>query len=148
MLPHTISPTSTSTRDRALRESLLAQRHQLLQATRSRMDDVRDGADEAHEVRDEAEIFEADMRTDLELALVEMQRETLAKIDAALTELDEGTYGRCRSCGAEIATRRLQALPFAVRCKTCEDRREEAEEMRPIPAERLWPRGRFSEAVA
>ena len=42
--------------------------------------------------------------------------------------LEEGTYGNCFECGDEIAEARLRALPFALRCKDCEEARETAEQ--------------------
>jgi DnaK suppressor protein len=56
-----------------------------------------------------------------------MKSETLNKIEAARRRLDEGTYGDCFECGDEISEARLRALPFAVRCKDCEEARETAE---------------------
>ena len=55
-----------------------------------------------------------------------MKAETLNKINEALARLDEGRYGTCYECGDEIAEARLRALPFAVRCKDCEEERETA----------------------
>ena len=43
-----------------------------------------------------------------------------------INRLDEGRYGHCYECGDEIAEARLRALPFAVRCKDCEEEREVA----------------------
>ena len=57
-----------------------------------------------------------------------MKTETLHKIEEALSRLEEGTYGNCFECGDEISERRLRALPFAVRCKDCEEAREIAEQ--------------------
>ena len=57
-----------------------------------------------------------------------MKSETLHKIEEALARLDENTYGNCFECGDEISERRLRALPFAVRCKDCEEAREIAEQ--------------------
>jgi DnaK suppressor protein len=57
-----------------------------------------------------------------------MKSETLTKIDAALRRLEEGTYGDCFECGDQISEARLRALPFAVRCKDCEEARETAEQ--------------------
>ena len=48
----------------------------------------------------------------------------MAKITAALERLEEGTYGYCYECGEEIAGRRLRALPFAERCRDCEETHE------------------------
>jgi DnaK suppressor protein len=53
-----------------------------------------------------------------------MKTETLRKIEAALRRLDGGAYGDCAECGTPIATARLKALPFALRCTACEGARE------------------------
>jgi DnaK suppressor protein len=45
-------------------------------------------------------------------------------IDAALQRIGEGTYGECFECGEKITEARLKALPFAVRCRACEEARE------------------------
>ena len=80
-----------------------------------------------NEVLDAVESAEADIQEDLEFALVQMKSETLNKITDALTRLEQGDYGNCVDCGDEIAEKRLRALPFAVRCKDCEEARELAE---------------------
>jgi DnaK suppressor protein len=80
-----------------------------------------------NEVLDAVESAEADIQEDLEFALVQMKSETLNKITDALTRLDQGDYGNCYECGDEIAEKRLRALPFAVRCKDCEEAKEVAE---------------------
>ena len=79
------------------------------------------------EVLDAVESAEADIQEDIEFALVQMKSETLTKINDALGRLEQGDYGNCFECGAEIAEKRLRALPFAVRCKDCEEAREVAE---------------------
>ena len=80
-----------------------------------------------NEVLDAVESAEADIQEDLEFALVQMKSETLNKINDALSRLETGNYGNCFDCGEEIAEKRLRALPFAVRCKDCEQARENAE---------------------
>lgn len=67
---------------------------------------------------------EADIHGDIEFALLQMKAETLTKINAALERLEEGTYGYCYECGEEIAEKRLRALPFAERCRDCEEAHE------------------------
>jgi len=71
---------------------------------------------------------EIDIQEDIEFALIQMKAETLEKINQALARLEEGTYGHCFECGDEIAQPRLRALPFAVRCKDCEEAREMAQQ--------------------
>jgi DnaK suppressor protein len=87
-------------------------------------------------VLDQGESSEVDTQGDIEFALIQMKAETLNKIDVALQRLDEGTYGVCFECGDEIAHQRLRALPFAVRCKDCEEARETAEQRERIMARR------------
>jgi len=81
-----------------------------------------------NEVLDTVESSEADIQGDIELALLQMKSETLNKVNDALTRLEQGDYGNCFDCGEEIAEKRLRALPFAVRCKDCEEARENAEQ--------------------
>ncbi len=56
-------------------------------------------------------------------ALVGSLRETLLDIDTALGKLEAGTYGRCESCGQDIAEARLEAMPAARLCMTCASKR-------------------------
>jgi DnaK suppressor protein len=81
-----------------------------------------------NEVLDAVESAEADIQEDIEFALVQMKSETLNKINDALVRLEHGEYGNCFDCGEEIAEKRLRALPFAVRCKDCEEAREAVEQ--------------------
>jgi DnaK suppressor protein len=46
-------------------------------------------------------------------------RHQLEQLDGALARVADGTYGRCSSCGADIAPERLDALPAATTCITC-----------------------------
>ena len=80
-----------------------------------------------NEVFDAVESSEADIQDEIEFALIQMKSETLNKINDALARLEQGDYGNCFECGEEIAQKRLRALPFAVRCKDCEEAREVAE---------------------
>ena len=81
-----------------------------------------------NEVLDAVESAEADIQEELEFALVQMKSETLSKVNDALVRLEQGNYGNCFDCGDEIAEKRLRALPFAVRCKDCEQARENTEQ--------------------
>jgi DnaK suppressor protein len=44
---------------------------------------------------------------------------TEEKLERALAKLDDGSYGRCDSCGAPIAPARLDAVPESVLCIDC-----------------------------
>lgn len=112
-----------------LKQILEERRREILSEVQEKMRDVRafGASGEGQGVLDSAETTEADIQDDIELALIQMKSETLHKIEEALSRLDEQTYGNCFECGEEISERRLRALPFAVRCKDCEEAREMAE---------------------
>ena len=113
-----------------LKEMLESRRQEIQAQVQGRMRDVRaEGAwgGKLNEVLDTVESSEKDIQEEIEFALIEMKSETLNKINDALARLDQGDYGNCFECGEEIAEKRLRALPFAVRCKDCEEAREVAE---------------------
>jgi DnaK suppressor protein len=111
-----------------LRKMLEDRRRELMTAVQGKMRDVRSMDGKDREVLDQGESSEVDIQEDIEFALIQMKSETLTKIDAALRRLEEGTYGNCFECDEEISEARLRALPFAVRCKDCEQARETAEQ--------------------
>ena len=46
----------------------------------------------------------------------------LDAVQASLTRLQDGTYGRCTSCGKSIGAQRLEAMPEALLCIACAER--------------------------
>src|SRR3546814_13132406 len=44
-------------------------------------------------------------------------------ISAALAKIDAGTYGICERCAAPIPFARLEAVPYAAYCVTCQAKR-------------------------
>ncbi len=88
------------------------------------MRDVRERSGDDRDVVDTHDGADIDIQADLDLALIQMKAETLGRIDAALRRLEAGAYGDCIECARAISSERLNALPFAVRCTTCENTRE------------------------
>ena len=114
---------TTPTRIRDLRQILLDRRSQIEGDVRTR---IRDGRTErTEEVQDEGATSDAALQNGIDFAMIQLKAETLARIDAALARLDAGMYGDCFDCGDEISDKRLRALPFAVRCTSCEEKREQ-----------------------
>jgi DnaK suppressor protein len=123
--------TMAPARDHELKRMLDERRNELQAAVKGKMRDVRAEAvwgGKQNEVLDAVESSEADIQEDIEFALIQMKSETLNKVTDALARLKQGEYGYCFECGEEIAEKRLRALPFAVRCKDCEEAREIAEQ--------------------
>ena len=65
-----------------------------------------------------------DMQPDLAEVLLLRCQETIEEIEEALRLLEDGTYGLCSSCGVAIRYERLEAVPVAQRCVSCQSGRE------------------------
>ena len=56
------------------------------------------------------------------LGIVENLMSMLNDVDAALTKVEEGTYGVCESCGKQIGADRLEFRPTSTRCVDCKSK--------------------------
>lgn len=96
------------------RESLKKQAEDM----RRRIDHIQQAeqSETAEGQTDAAHLWEnADLRADeLDEAVGELR-----DIDAALSRLDEGTYGACVTCGQPISEERLEFLPTTTVCAAC-----------------------------
>jgi DnaK suppressor protein len=81
---------------------------------------------EVSEVKDAEEQSMEDFVRGMDFALMEMESDTLRRIDDALLRLQAGTYGVCAECDEKIAEARLRALPFATLCRDCQENEEDA----------------------
>lgn len=115
----------TATRRADLKQILIERQREVQDDVQNRMRGGR--TDQTHGMGDQVDRSDAHIQGDIEFALLQLRAETLGRISEALVRLEAGQYGMCLSCGAEIAERRLRALPFAVRCQGCEEERERAD---------------------
>ncbi|GEP33993.1 DnaK suppressor protein [Nocardioides szechwanensis] len=109
---------SDTPRDRLLadRERTSARLATLRGDFRSVVDASRDtNADDEHDPEGATIAFE---RSQV-YALVRQATQHLDEVDAALSRLDDGTYGRCEVCGNAIAAARLEVRPTARTCVAC-----------------------------
>ena len=113
-----------SNRNAQLRALLISRRDQLTSDVQGRIREVVTRAPGDRDAATDHECAESNIQGDIELALIQMKSETLRRIDAALRRVDQGTYGICVECEGPISKERLQALPFAARCTSCEEARE------------------------
>ena len=75
-----------------------------------------------------------DRITSVDNHLEQRGQKTLRDIEVALERLATGSYGICHSCGEEIGSARLKALPTAILCIDCAKDREKKH--------RTWTRDR------
>ncbi len=76
------------------------------------------------QVLDEGGKAEANSRMGVNVELCEQSTQTLKRIEAALARIDAGTFGDCLMCEEQISLRRLQAIPYAILCKPCQEKAE------------------------
>jgi DnaK suppressor protein len=65
----------------------------------------------------------------LELRARDRQRKLIAKIDAALARIEDGSYGYCEETGEPIGLRRLEARPIATLSLEAQERHERREKV-------------------
>ncbi len=132
-----------------LQKILEERQREILSEVHEKIKDVRaEGASGMmHSVAEAGETSTADVQDDIDFALIQMKAETVHKINEALSRLEEGTYGNCFECGDEISPKRLRALPFAVRCKDCEEARENAVQRDRVLAQRRGASALFIDMV-
>lgn len=63
----------------------------------------------------------------IELRARDRQRKLIAKIDAALQRIEDGTYGYCEDTGEPISLKRLEARPIATLSVEAQERHERRE---------------------
>lgn len=61
-----------------------------------------------------------DLEPDLAHVLLVRCQETLEEIEEALDLIEQAAYGLCAGCRTEIPYERLEALPAARRCVSCQ----------------------------
>jgi len=75
--------------------------------------------DEAANFPDPADRATQEEEFSIELRTRDRERKLIKKIDQTIDRLDQGDFGYCDTCGAEIGLRRLEARPTASQCVDC-----------------------------
>ncbi|WP_040485030.1 RNA polymerase-binding protein DksA [Lutibaculum baratangense] len=99
------------------REDILRESRETLQQLQSENQNHPDLADRASSETDRA----------IELRARDRQRKLIAKIDAALKRIEDGTYGYCEETGEPIGLKRLDARPIATLSLEAQERHERRE---------------------
>lgn len=89
-----------------------------------------EGRETDESAMDDGDLSVKDHDEALKLKHLDAHRIQLIKIDESLRKIEEGTYGLCEDCGDEINSERLRILPFAIRCRDCQEAEEERESSR------------------
>ena len=106
------------------RRKLLAWREEILRSTKETLQHLHDESEQHADIADRAT---SESERALELRARDRQRKLIAKIDAALIRLDDGTYGYCEETGEPIGLKRLDARPIATLSVEAQERHERRE---------------------
>jgi DnaK suppressor protein len=83
--------------------------------------------DESQNHPDLADRASSETERAIELRARDRQRKLIAKIDAALQRIEDGTYGYCEETGEPITLKRLEARPIATLSIEAQERHERRE---------------------
>jgi DnaK suppressor protein len=106
------------------RIKLLAWREDILKEARETLQHLQDDNQNHPDLADRAS-SETDRA--IELRARDRQRKLIAKIDAALQRIEDGTYGYCEETGEPISLKRLEARPIATLSIEAQERHERRE---------------------
>jgi DnaK suppressor protein len=106
------------------RQRLLSWRDDILKEAKETLQHLQDENQNHPDLADRAS-SETDRA--IELRARDRQRKLIAKIDAALNRIEDGTYGYCEETGEPIALKRLEARPIATLSVEAQERHERRE---------------------
>jgi DnaK suppressor protein len=107
-----------------VKEKLLSKKRELWHAI---SEDIREDASAEYQEllqtisKDPGDKAMAELRESTIYSYVELKAKELESIEEALIRIESGEYGRCRDCGKWIRPARLEVMPYAVRCRACQE---------------------------
>ncbi len=106
------------------RQKLTAWKEEIIRQTKETLAGLHEDSTQHADLADRA-TSETDRA--LELRARDRQRKLIAKIDAALARIEDGTYGYCEETGEQIGLKRLDARPIATLSLEAQERHERRE---------------------
>ncbi|MBI1186328.1 MAG: RNA polymerase-binding protein DksA [Alphaproteobacteria bacterium] len=106
------------------RKKLLAWKDEILEEARSTIANLQEDSVAQPDLADRAT---SETDRSIELRTRDRQRKLIAKIDAALRRIEDGSYGYCEETGEPIALSRLEARPIATLSLEAQERHERRE---------------------
>ena len=106
------------------RMKLLQWKDDILEESRETLANLQEDTAQHPDLADRAS---SETERSLELKARDRQRKLIAKIDAALQRIEDGTYGYCEETGEPITLKRLEARPIATLSIEAQERHERRE---------------------
>ncbi|MBY0364382.1 RNA polymerase-binding protein DksA [Phreatobacter sp.] len=122
--PNDSEPFMNERQKEFFRKKLLAWKDDILREAKETLQNLQDENQNHPDIADRAS-SETDRA--IELRARDRQRKLIAKIDAALARIEDGTYGFCEETGDPISLKRLEARPIATLSLEAQERHERRE---------------------
>ncbi len=122
--PHDDEPFMNERQIAFFHKKLLDWKEQILQESKVTLQTLQD---EHHQHPDVADRASSETDRAIELRARDRQRKLIAKIDAALRRIEDGSYGYCEETGEPIGLKRLIARPIATLSLEAQERHERRE---------------------
>ena len=106
------------------RRKLLAWKENILMEAQETLHHLQEDNTPEPDIADRAS---AESERSIELRTRDRQRKLVAKIDAALRRIEDGTYGYCEDTAEPISLKRLEARPIATLSIEAQERHERRE---------------------
>lgn len=106
------------------KQKLLSWKEEIYREAQDTLDSLQN--DSTHEA-DIADRASTESERSIELRTRDRQRKLIAKIDAALQRIEDGSYGYCDETGEPISLKRLEARPVATLSLEAQERHERRE---------------------
>jgi RNA polymerase-binding protein DksA len=107
-------------------EALTRLRERLLEELAVQVDQAMEQRRTAAELKTDPTTSTGQFELDRELAeaIVARSQQAIEDIESALARMEAGTYGYCERCAAPIPVERLEAIPHARFCVSCQELRD------------------------
>jgi len=108
---------------RLLKDKLLQKKQEILEAySKNKAYGMEADGQGAQDIADKASNSYA---KEFLFSLSNTERETLQLVDEALLRIGDKNFGTCASCEGEMEKKRLEAIPWAKHCLSCQQKQEQ-----------------------
>ena len=105
------------------REKLLTKKQEILEAYNKNKSYGKEADEEGSQ--DIADKASNSYTKEFLFSLSNTERDMLAQVDEAIVRIDDRRFGTCAVCEDELDKKRLEAVPWAKRCISCQEKQEQ-----------------------
>jgi DnaK suppressor protein len=108
---------------KSFRERLIVKKQEILEAYNKNKSYGKEADEEGSQ--DIADKASNSYTKEFLFSLSNTEREMLAQVDEAIVRIDDRRFGSCVVCEDELDKKRLEAVPWAKRCISCQEKQEQ-----------------------